>query len=172
VAIVHEPGASGAAEKPERAPSLHKTLCDRAARWLRKSCGCSVVLSELTSYATEIPDAIGWRSDYSVLVEVKVSRADFLADAGKPHRMVPEQGMGMFRFYLCPPGVIYPRDLPERWGLLWVRATRVEKVVAPRGNIWMTQPEFIHRRNADAEIILLASALRRAQAAGTEVRNG
>ena len=48
---------------------------------------CGVVLSEQACVSGEMPDAIGWkRANHSVLVECKVTRADFLADRGKPFR--------------------------------------------------------------------------------------
>ena len=51
-------------------------------------------------------DAIGWkRACHSVLVECKISRADFLADRDKPFRQKPEFGVGSERFYLVPEGL-------------------------------------------------------------------
>lgn len=55
-----------------------------------------------------------------MLVEAKASRADFLADARKPHRLDQATGIGRWRYYLCPEGLIQPEELPPRWGLLWV----------------------------------------------------
>lgn len=102
-----------------------------AAKWLKLpeskgGPGCNVALSECTgSYSGEIPDAIGFRSvgdeQFSVLVEVKVSRADFLADARKPHRAGDTLGMGAFRYYMAPVGIIDPCELPHGWGLVEVR---------------------------------------------------
>lgn len=99
----------------------HKILCDRAAHWLQSSKGCKVVLVERnTGRGGEEPDAIGWSAcGYSYLVEVKVSRSDFLADKKKDHRRRPHTGMGKSRFYLCPKGMIQPEEMPEGWGLLW-----------------------------------------------------
>jgi hypothetical protein len=66
-----------------------------------------------------MPDAIGWkRACHSVLVECKISRADFLVDQEKPCRRKPETGVGCERFYLAPTGVIKPEELPPGWGLL------------------------------------------------------
>ena len=64
----------------------HAQLVERAVRWLR-AYRCGVVLSEQACVSGEMPDAIGWkRASHSVLVECKVTRADFLADRGKPFR--------------------------------------------------------------------------------------
>src|SRR5437899_7587554 len=54
----------------------------------------------------------------SVVLECKVSRADFLADANKPFRLKPEEGLGCERFYMAPAGVIGLEELPAGWGLL------------------------------------------------------
>jgi hypothetical protein len=54
----------------------------------------------------------------SVVVECKVSRADFLADANKPFRLKPEEGLGCERLYMAPQGIIPLEELPANWGLL------------------------------------------------------
>lgn len=150
-----------------RESTLHDDLVERAGRWLRGTCGCSAVLTELRAFTEsgESPDAVGWRSNYSVLVECKASRSDFLADKKKPFRQNPERGVGTFRFYLSPPGVIRPEDLPAGWGLLYADQRRVRRIIGPEGNIWTSgsNKEFFHPRNSDAEITLLASALRRCE---------
>lgn len=80
--------------------------------------GCAVVASEIPGHS-EIPDAIGWSTaGYSTLVECKASRSDFLRDQKKYFRRVSEMGVGMQRFYLTPPGLLSPEELPEGWGLL------------------------------------------------------
>ena len=142
----------------------HKELVDRAERWLLKTCGCGFVLSELVSNNEEIPDAIGFRDGFSVLIECKTSRSDFMADKRKRFRVDPSQGMGAFRFYLCPEGVIHPEDLPERWGLLWLTSKgKVKRISGPRGNAWRYAGKeyYFLERNRDAEIRLMCSALRR-----------
>ncbi|SJN14844.1 Phage protein [Halomonas citrativorans] len=110
----------------------HADLCTIAVKWLKRANsnnghGCHVAVSEVRSgWTGEIPDAIGFRqsgyapSDGSVVVEVKVSRSDFLADKKKPHRI--DGGLGNWRYYMCPEGMIQPEELPEGWGLLWVNS--------------------------------------------------
>ncbi len=99
-----------------------------AVRWLRRY-GCGVVLSEQACVSGEMPDAIGWKKQcHSVLVESKISRADFLADRTKPFRQKPEAGVGCERYYLAPRGVICSEDLPAGWGLLEVCGHEVERV--------------------------------------------
>lgn len=90
--------------------------------------GCTIVLSELTSVAGEIPDAIGWRYGHSVLVECKVSRSDFFADAAKPHR-IHGSGPGEVRYFMVPEGLVKAAELPEGWGLLEVSGRSVNTVL-------------------------------------------
>jgi hypothetical protein len=134
----------------------HAQMVERAVRWLR-SYRCGVVLSEQACVSGEMPDAIGWkRASHSVLVECKVTRADFLADRDKPFRRKPEQGVGSERFYLTPPGLIKPVELPASWGLLELR----------RGRIEMVQPSAKNLRTAAGfryEMNLLLASLRRVE---------
>src|SRR5258708_11868223 len=98
--------------------------------WLR-SYRCGVVLSEQSCASGETPDAIGWkRACHSVVVECKISRADFLADREKPFRVKSEKGMGCERYYLASGGMIAAGELPEGWGLLELRGRLVEMVCA------------------------------------------
>ena len=106
----------------------HAQLVEKAVRWLRHY-RCGVVLSEQACVSGEMPDAIGWkRACRSVLVECKVTRADFLVDRSKPFRLKPEQGVGSERFYLTPAGLVRSEELPAGWGLLEVRGRGLEMV--------------------------------------------
>jgi hypothetical protein len=122
-------------------------------RWLSRK--CSVVLYEFATAADENPDVIGWAPEAgSVLIECKLSRADFLKDAAKNVRKNPRAGMGQRRYYLSPSEVIQVKDLPPKWGLLWVADREVSVQREARG-----YPE----RNLLAEVRFLSSMLRRAQ---------
>jgi hypothetical protein len=113
----------------------HAQLVEKAVRWLR-SYRCGVVLSEQACVNGEMPDAIGWkRANHSVLVECKVTRADFLADRAKPFRLKPEQGVGSERFYLTPPALVKPEELPVGWGLLELSRGRIEMRRASAKNL-------------------------------------
>jgi len=104
----------------------HDQLVQKAVAWLR-SYRCSVVLSEQACASGEMPDAIGWkRTQHSVVVECKVSRADFLADQAKPFRIRPEIGLGCERFYLTAPDLLRIQELPADWGLLECQRGRVK----------------------------------------------
>lgn len=154
----------------------HNALCKLAVDWLqrphsRRGPGCILALSETVSGETgESPDAIGWRPyryiGGATLVEVKVSRVDFVADRNKPYRANPALGMGLYRYYMAPAGLLDIEDLPDRWGLIEVTLRGHIKV--RRGHVLMpnTQlsqaPEFWgHTHNQAAEISLLALTLAR-----------
>lgn len=135
------PSAPDGPQKTASGPdSAHRELCGLAQRWLKRPFsagghGCALAITEgWGDGAGEHPDAIGWRRGPSdggaVLVEVKVSRSDFLADARKPHRADPALGVGRYRYYLCPEGLIAPEEIPPRWGLLYVTSRRSVRAVA------------------------------------------
>ena len=106
----------------------HAQLVERAVAWLR-GYRCGVVLSEQACVSGEMPDAIGWkRACHSVLVECKISRADFLADRDKPFRQKSEAGLGCERFYLTPAKLLKAPELPVGWGLLEIRRGKIEMV--------------------------------------------
>lgn len=106
----------------------HRELCSAAVEWLmrpnsKNGAGCTVAFSEVQSpCGREVMDAFGVRSvgweTYSILIEVKTSRADFRADLAKPHRQDPAQSGGTYRYYLAPAGLIAVDELPPRWGLI------------------------------------------------------
>ena len=136
----------------------HGHLVARAADWLRRRYGCGIVLAEQYCATGEVPDVIGWKAScQSVLVECKVSRADFLADANKPFRLRPEDGLGSKRFYLAPAGMIAAGEVPEHWGLLECRGREVEMVVKP-GRIDLRSPAGLMK-----EMGLLLASLRRVE---------
>lgn len=134
----------------------HAQLVEIAVRWLRRY-RCGVVLSEQLCGNGEAPDAIGWkRASHSVLVECKISRADFLADMDKPFRKNPLQAMGCERFYLVPAEMLKPTELPTGWGLLEYRARKVI----------MARPSAKNLRSAHGflyEMNLLLASLRRVE---------
>lgn len=133
----------------------HRELCLLAAKWLRRprrighSCPYAVV--ELVTINPETPDVFGWNYWSTVLIEVKVSRSDFLADAKKSFRQQPEEGVGAFRYYCSPEGLITETDLPEKWGLLWEKD----------GVIAIVKSAERQQQNAQGEITILASIMRR-----------
>lgn len=141
----------------------HSELVTRAVRWLRRQ-GCRVILHDpFRTPLAEQPDALGFREGCSILVEAKASRSDFKADESKPWRTDPSLGMGNWRFFIAPAGLLDGLPLPEGWGLIEVdgRATRVVSG-GPLGNCgWWKAPfaaNLVQERN------LLVSALAQPEA--------
>ena len=136
----------------------HAQLISRAVEWLRHRCKCGIILSEQYCATGEVPDVIAWKGFCkSVLVECKVSRADFLSDAGKPFRLKPEEGMGSQRLYMAPAGMIRLEELPKHWGLLELRGREVCVAVKPG------RPDLRSEIGLMKEMNLLLASLRRVE---------
>lgn len=103
----------------------HNALVIRAEHWLKKTMKCPVIFTELVTYAGEIPDAIGFNHSFSILVECKTSKSDFHSDVKKRIRRKYSMGMGNHRYYLCQPEIILPKQVPEKWGLLWAYPKKI-----------------------------------------------
>jgi hypothetical protein len=144
--------------KPSSNELKHAQLVARAAEWLRRNYKCGIILAEQYCATGEVPDVIAWKGFCkSVLVECKVSRADFLADAGKPFRLKPEEGLGSQRFYMAPAGMIRAGELPKHWGLLELHGREVRMVVKP-GRIDLRSDVGLMK-----EMNLLLASLRRVE---------
>jgi|AntDeeMinimDraft_5_1070356.scaffolds.fasta_scaffold05781_5 hypothetical protein len=145
---------------------LHEEQSLKAAAWLRRN-GFSVVATNIGAhYSREKIDCVGFRATCSVLIESKISRADFFADRKKPER--GSMGVGLYRFYITPPGLVTIDELPGGWGLLHYDGRRVTMVHGPQGNYWPsfdTEHEswdpFKHKVNEDADRGILFSIARR-----------
>ena len=147
----------------------HDELITRGKKWLTyahngKLLGyyqgsMGLILTEFVCYANNIPDVIGFSSDFSVLIECKVSHSDFLADLHKPHRNeMNRTQMGNYRYYLAPPEIIKPEEVPDTWGLL-VCLDKQIKV--------LKQAEFHNSFDVrNAEFPILYSIARRAEIRG------
>lgn len=144
----------------------HNELVKISGRWLNKF-GCGVIFEEFGS-GPEIPDAIGFKFGYSILIECKTSRSDFLADFKKPHRIDSEFGMGNYRLFICEKDLIKSDELPTGWGLLYVdpQTRKVRKKICWKGNtLYRSEDYGIIKFNAnlEAERNMLISRIRRAQ---------
>lgn len=160
----------------------HADLCRLAAQWLKRPAsrqgpGCIISFEQTAPIGSpEVTDAIGWTSwiaatsASSVLVEAKVSRADFLADRNKPFRKNPDHGIGDFRYYLAPRGLIAEHDLPPQWGLieytgrgLTVTCGHVLERLKPMpdGRYKRDLDRWRFTKNAKVEIAFLARMLQR-----------
>lgn len=95
----------------------HDELADFAAVRLR-TMGYPLAFSNMTSKSCrEQPDVLGLNDiSKSILLEVKVSKADFLKDKHKPWR-AEGQGFGKRRVYLTPKDLLKPEEIPYGWEL-------------------------------------------------------
>lgn len=156
----------------------HNELCKKAVTWLKRphsagGCGCPNAYSEVNSSSNggEIVDAIGLKTaegTESVVIEVKVSRSDFLADKKKPFRQKPETGMGNFRYYMCPEFLIKEEELPPKWGLIYIGSRGKATVVC--GHKKGKKQEWYFNSNRDAELGMTSLLL--AKSGDFETLNG
>jgi hypothetical protein len=136
----------------------HAQLVRMGEEWLRCRYRCGIVLSEQSCASGETPDVIGWKGKCrSVLVECKISRADFLADREKSFRRNPADGMGCERFYLTPQGLIDKAELPKSWGLLECKGRRILVAQKPARQSQRSPEGFLWEMN------LLLASLRRVE---------
>jgi len=97
-------------------PLTHKDLVNKAFAWAKGK--YEVVVKERQG-GWEIPDVMGMNLRSSVMIECKVSRADYFRDRKKPSRRSGDMP-GNWRLYCVPSGMIKPEELPDGWGLLEV----------------------------------------------------
>jgi hypothetical protein len=98
----------------------------------------------------ECPDAIGWSwSGFSTIVECKVSLEDYYADRQKPFRRYASNGMGAWRYYMTPAGLLEPSKVCQRWGLLEVHPKQVRTIKKAETQVY----------NPTAELSLVMSAM-------------
>lgn len=146
----------------------HSDLVERAVRWLKNSAqyptpgsyhpfqkvSCSVVFSEIVTCTSETPDAIGWchSGDISILIECKTTLSDFYSDRHKLFRKEPYMGVGDYRYYLTPKGMVKETmTLPDGWGLLEIFGKQIRVIRAPSKMV----------KNKKSETNMLWSAVRR-----------
>lgn len=108
--------------KPEIFKFSHREVCERTAKWIKNNMNMGLVFVEhKTMRSREIPDVLGLRSGdriVSFMFEVKVDRSDFTQDKNKPHRNGTVPGIGDYRFYVAPHGMIQVHEIPKGWGLI------------------------------------------------------
>jgi len=125
----------------------HKKLVDITRKYFIKR-GWPVVITEMRTYADNIPDVLVFSQKEVQMYEIKVSRADFLKDLKKP-RHTP---FGSKRYYVAPKGLIKTDELPAGWGLFEWDGKRMLKT---EGSI------LFNDCDPSAERGILISALRR-----------
>ena len=152
----------------------HEELVNLGAEILRRDYSCVAVLSECRSRWSaghEVPDVIGWTKEgqMCIIIEVKVSMADYRADLKKPHRSSPMFGCGDLRLYLMPEAlaemVLRLPDFPSWWGLI------AERQGEP---LELREPQEFSRspRGLQEEVRLLVLAHTQRQAESNAERTG
>lgn len=139
----------------------HDELVELGRQWLSNR--SPIVITEIAA-CSESPDVLGFACSYrkeikgrahynsgSILIECKASRSDFYADKKKFFRRYPEHGLGCFRYFLTPKGLINSTELPEKWGLMETTGKQIRVVKIAEAQ------EFSERN----EITVLVSAIRR-----------
>ena len=109
----------------------HSDLIVRAAKWLKNTRGCKLVLTEpISVISPEIPDAIGWTARRCIVVEGKTSVSDFYADRRKAGGKVSGGArLGCQRYFLTERGVIKAHLVPLEWGLLEIHGKVIRVLV-------------------------------------------
>jgi len=136
----------------------HNKLTEIAAKWIKRHPynilipNCRTLSIDMKTIEEEQPDIIAWCGSFSVMIEIKVGRGDFLKDSKKPFRKCMEKGVGQHRYYCCPSGLIKESELPEKWGLLYLN---------DENKIEIIKVAEIQKSNLKAERNILISLVRR-----------
>jgi hypothetical protein len=147
--------------------ALHEKQNLAAAKWAKKK-GFPLVGTNITaSYSRERVDVIGFRASCSLMIESKVSRSDFFADAKKPERQCG--GVGNYRYYITPVDMVSVEELPQGWGLLFFDGKKVIEIDGVKGNYFPSFGDsmkgeaagYVHDVDAVAERSMLFSLARR-----------
>lgn len=138
----------------------HDDISEIVAKWLKKHDqnilipNCATIAVDMKTLEQEKPDVIGWNASCSIMIEVKVGRSDFLCDFKKPFRKQSERGVGQYRYYCCPAGLIKENEVPEKWGLLYL---------THQNKIEIVKVAEVQEANLKAERNMLISIIRRSK---------
>jgi hypothetical protein len=95
---------------------LHQKLQNKAVRYLWDK-NCWITKQEVPVYPG-VCDVWGIKSDRETYaIEVKVSKND-----GRSHSQKYKEyhsGMANYHYIMCPPGILFPDQIDDKWGLLW-----------------------------------------------------
>lgn len=108
---------------------LHTELVDLANEWFRSKYGYFHSSIELKT-KNEIVDLLLWDGKTSIMVEAKTTNNSFHQDKYKKTRIDPLLGVGEYRFYISPYNEIKIKNVPDGWGLLWVKNGSVHEVIS------------------------------------------
>lgn len=111
----------------------HDDIADWAAMRLKRM-GYQLTFSNMTSLTDgEQPDVLGINAcNKCFLIEVKVSRSDFKADQKKRWR-TQISGLGNYRAYLVPEGLVDLSEIPYGWQLWEIYGTNKPRLRIVKG---------------------------------------
>lgn len=139
----------------------HKDIINASIKWC-KSHGYHLILEEFVAGHMENPDVLAFGNAHSLMIEVKVSRQDFLKDAEKFPRRNPKHGVGNYRYYACPEGLIKENEIPKGWGLIYIIDKKAKTIKGHKSNcVTVEFPLEFFNANLRQERTMLMSALRR-----------
>jgi hypothetical protein len=130
----------------------HKELVILSSNWVNRVLKFPIVCSELKCNGSrEIPDVLAFRSNSSLIIECKTSLSDFRKDFSKPERNGSRIGVGNYRLYCAPVGLITIDRIPESWGLLEIdHKGKVALVKFKQGNIYHNNDSPEHYKLNDS----------------------
>lgn len=138
----------------------HDEIADWGAKRLRNM-GYKFAWSNLTSAChAEQPDVLGMNSwGKSIILEVKVSRSDFLADKKKTHRQ-EGKGIGETRVYLTPAGLLSSEEIPYGWELWEVYGKSAPRLRVVKGWVqknvkteWGERKQMVAQNSTNTELL-------------------
>ena len=149
---------------------IHQELVDIGYKHAIKTLKFPIGAKEIKCIGSrEQPDVIAFRSGCSIMIECKTSLADFRADFKKPERLGLLSGIGNYRLYLAPKGILPLELIPASWGLLEVNEkVKVEVTKFRKGNIFVgnhtpkeyqDEDEYFHLSDLEKERAFLYSML-------------
>lgn len=122
----------------------HSDLVTIGARYLRYQNNCSIVIEEPASAYFVKPDVMGFQMYSSFMIEVKISRSDFLADKRKKHA---GDVIANRNYYLVPTGLIAPEDIKNGYGLIYAPNNRWQDLeVVKECELQKEVNEWVHKR--------------------------
>lgn len=130
----------------------HDEIAEFAAERMRKR-GYHMSWANMRSVSCgEQPDVLALKNFNDVVViEVKVSRADFFADRKKPWRKAHHGGIGTERIYLTPPDLLRPEEIPYGWQLWEVHGKKRKIIKVIKGRKVAKVPAWNYEETGNLE---------------------
>lgn len=101
----------------------HEELLKTAAKFIKNKAlthfGKSTYVVCNYNDGMEPIDVFGFGGGCTQIIKVITTRMELNLDLERAYRKCPKYGVGEFRSYLCPNGLLNKEDIPKNWGLLW-----------------------------------------------------